>query len=483
LSNDTDGDGIPDGTELNQGSDPLKQDSDLDGINDNDDSDSAMQHVDSLVLAYDPGEKASGFLTNLAEHTNVTAVTVNDLLANYKNAERIVLVGRPDSGEPVGGLISTLLADAGSVLTDMIGLDDSRFAVRYGVWQSKQTVIMLSEPYPSDDLRVLEMLREKTVTVASDLVKVEYNKSLAAGAEEAVQSSFMIFDIDTVKQTDAIMMATLVDDLKPVVDLKRYSSFTTPYELNQAGGLDPNETAMGKYVEIILSDSGGSNDVAVEGAEIRVYYTASDLDINGDQVVDIDESQISIYYFNELTGQWEKLVPGLNGIFNAGVETTDVELYGNNYAGFAWASVSHLSLYGLSGRSFAEPPDISGAYPSKSCLWPPDNKFQAITIEGVTSQYGYVEIIITGLSSDEPLSKKGKEYLLDAYGVGTDTVHLRAERNGQGNGRIYEITFIAEDSAGMSSEGSVQVCVPHDMSMGAACTCIDDGQVYTLGTQ
>ena len=128
-----------------------------------------------------------------------------------------------------------------------------------------------------------------------------------------------------------------------------------------------------------------------------------------------------------------------------------------------------------------QPPDASGTYPSISCLWPPNHKFVDITIEGVTDPDGdNVTITITNITSDEPTATiegaGGDKHAPDASGVGTDTASLRAERSGTGNGRVYEITFVASDGIA-ETEGSVTVCVPHDPRKGT-CECIDDGQDY-----
>jgi hypothetical protein len=56
------------------------------------------------------------------------------------------------------------------------------------------------------------------------------------------------------------------------------------------------------------------------------------------------------------------------------------------------------------------------------------------------------------------------------------TVLLRAERAGNGNGRVYEVSFIASDEQGGNCEGSVRVGVPSNMMPGTVA--IDDGQLY-----
>jgi len=63
-------------------------------------------------------------------------------------------------------------------------------------------------------------------------------------------------------------------------------------------------------------------------------------------------------------------------------------------------------------------------------------------------------------------------------------VAARAERSGEGNGRVYVISFTATDVHGSTSDGNVTVCVPlHEGSRDSEHRavmdgCIDDGQNY-----
>ena len=138
-------------------------------------------------------------------------------------------------------------------------------------------------------------------------------------------------------------------------------------------------------------------------------------------------------------------------------------------------------LYDLTVEVGNQPPNVTEAYPSINCLWPPNHKFVDITIEGVTDPDGDpVTITITNITSVEPTASidgaGGDKHALDADGVGTDTASLRAERSGTDNGRVYEITFVASDGKGGETIGSVFVKVPHDQK--GDCVSIDDGQVY-----
>jgi hypothetical protein len=128
-------------------------------------------------------------------------------------------------------------------------------------------------------------------------------------------------------------------------------------------------------------------------------------------------------------------------------------------------------------------PNVTDAYPSTDCLWPPNNKFVDLTIEGITDPDGDdVTITVTNITSDEPTASiegaGGAKHAPDADPgcIGTAIARVRAERSGNEDGRVYEITFLASDGIGEPVEGTVQVKVPHDWS--GDCVSIDSGQNY-----
>ena len=66
-----------------------------------------------------------------------------------------------------------------------------------------------------------------------------------------------------------------------------------------------------------------------------------------------------------------------------------------------------------------------------------------------------VSITITSVTDNEGSDPD------DVLPIAADTVAVRAERDGSGDGRIYTISFIASDGQA-ETEGSVIVTVPHD---------------------
>lgn len=122
-------------------------------------------------------------------------------------------------------------------------------------------------------------------------------------------------------------------------------------------------------------------------------------------------------------------------------------------------------------------PNCSEAMASISLIWPPNREMEPISILNVSDpDNDPLSITVTGISQDEPVKGIGSTNTSpDGSGIGTDTSSVRAERTGGGNGRVYQISFTANDSKESGTcSGSVRVCVPHNGDG----SCIDDGQIY-----
>jgi hypothetical protein len=124
-------------------------------------------------------------------------------------------------------------------------------------------------------------------------------------------------------------------------------------------------------------------------------------------------------------------------------------------------------------------PDCSEAEPSIAKLWPPNHKFQKVSIRGVTDpDGGDVHSTITGVTSDEPVNGNGDGNTCpDAKIKSNGRVELRAERSGDGNGRVYAIHFTATDETDDSCDGVVFVCVPPNKSSES---CVRDETQYDV---
>lgn len=116
-----------------------------------------------------------------------------------------------------------------------------------------------------------------------------------------------------------------------------------------------------------------------------------------------------------------------------------------------------------------DPPLCSAARPTVSLLWPPNHKLVQVGITGLAdANDDGLQITVTGVAQDEPVNGTGDGDTSPDAVLQADTVLLRAERLGAGNGRVYRVDFIAVDDEGGSCASSVVVGVPHSMKPGAA---------------
>lgn len=111
--------------------------------------------------------------------------------------------------------------------------------------------------------------------------------------------------------------------------------------------------------------------------------------------------------------------------------------------------------------------DMAAARPAT--LWPPNHRMVPITIVGVVDPDGdRVDVTATDISSNEADDAPGSGNTSPDSQL--DPLAVRAERSGQGAGRIYTIEFVADDGHGGTCTGIVEVCVPHDQGNGNQCS-------------
>ena len=111
------------------------------------------------------------------------------------------------------------------------------------------------------------------------------------------------------------------------------------------------------------------------------------------------------------------------------------------------------------------PPVIDTLTVTPSLLWPPNHKMVAVTVAVSVTDIcdPSASCQISAITSDEPVNGGGDGNTSPDWVItGPLTAHLRAERSGQGDGRVYTLTVACEDGSGNESTGQVGVLVPHD---------------------
>lgn len=126
-----------------------------------------------------------------------------------------------------------------------------------------------------------------------------------------------------------------------------------------------------------------------------------------------------------------------------------------------------------------QPPVCTAAQASPAILWPPDHKLRSVSISGVTdADNDPISIKVTAITQDEPVRCLGRsDKAPDGFGIGEAIARVRTERASNENGRVYQISFSAEDGKGGTCQGSVKVGIPRDRRHGTP-PAKDDGQRY-----
>ncbi len=114
------------------------------------------------------------------------------------------------------------------------------------------------------------------------------------------------------------------------------------------------ELAVGKMVEINATGGlDGSNESQVRYVRISLFYSKDDLDLDGDGEIgpgDLDEASLSVYWYNESSGNWIKLLKGKpDWVIDAGRSPITGDGQGS-----VWVKVKHLSSYSLTGALIPE---------------------------------------------------------------------------------------------------------------------------------
>ena len=108
-------------------------------------------------------------------------------------------------------------------------------------------------------------------------------------------------------------------------------------------------------------------------------------------------------------------------------------------------------------------PIITSVTPDDAFLWPPDNKMKVINVAIVSTDNcpgTGITCRIIGVSSNEV----DNDGIVDWEITGDNTVNLRAERWGNGTGRIYTITVQCTDGSGNASQATTTVLVAHNIT-------------------
>ena len=239
------------------------------------------------------------------------------------------------------------------------------------------------------------------------------------------------------------------------------------------GVVDPNGASSTNSVDVLVANVNhtptaiaGNNQTVNEGSSVTLNGSASsdpDSDALAYSWVQVSGPAVTLSSANTAFPQFTAPFVGTAGA------TLQFQLTVNDGFGGTNTATTTITVNNINN-----PPDVSRAHPSVSTLWPPNHSMVQISILGVIDAEHNSTITITGVTQDEPTNGNGDgDTDVDAVINCDGTVLLRAERAGNGNGRVYHIHFTASDFEG-SASGVVKVSVPHNKKD----TAIDGGELY-----
>jgi len=106
-------------------------------------------------------------------------------------------------------------------------------------------------------------------------------------------------------------------------------------------------------------------------------------------------------------------------------------------------------------------------------IWPPNHKYRTVephmllelAYDACGNRINLSQVVVVEVKSDEPEDHKGDGRTVDDIIVMCpNTVKLRAERMGGGDGRVYTVTYRITAENGESTDAEARVFVPHDAS-------------------
>ena len=120
-------------------------------------------------------------------------------------------------------------------------------------------------------------------------------------------------------------------------------------------------------------------------------------------------------------------------------------------------------------------------------LWSPDHTYSTFDASDLVTSVsdncdpnvGISSVVIVKVSSDEPDDANADGFTINDIVIANDckSVQLRAERKGDGNGRVYIVTLKVTDSDGNTTTATAKVTVPHAQNGNPA---VDSGPSFTI---
>jgi hypothetical protein len=245
---------------------------------------------------------------------------------------------------------------------------------------------------------------------------------------------------------------------------------TLTFALTVSDGIDSANASINVIVENVNhppTANSGDDQTKIEGSEVTLNGSGTDSDSDPLSFQWTQVSGPTVSLSGSSTANPTFTAPAVE----AGGATLVFSLVVND--GLENSSPSEVTV---TIQNVNDPPAANLARANPNHLWPPNHNLVPVEILGVTDpDNDNVTITISGVIQDEPVNGLGDGDTSPDAVIQGNKVLLRAERDGNGNGRVYQISFTAEDDSGGTCTGTVYVGVPHDRK---DLTFLDDGLLF-----
>jgi microsomal dipeptidase-like Zn-dependent dipeptidase len=167
----------------------------------------------------------------------------------------------------------------------------------------------------------------------------------------------------------------------------------------------------------------------------------------------------------DITATWS-CADGLSGVVSPQVaQTLSTEGANQSLTGTCVDLADNPVAATVGGLSLDKTPPVVQCLAAPGELWPPNNQMRPVTValtftDALSGTWSYTT---TDVTSSEPAAADADiaGFLLGSTSL---TGSLRAQRNGDGSGRIYSLGYLGRDLAGNTASCSTMIVVPHDHS-------------------
>ncbi len=237
------------------------------------------------------------------------------------------------------------------------------------------------------------------------------------------------------------------------------------------------------YLDTVLADGTGAFQSSVAPIPgMNITATATDVDgntsefsetdttppvitLNGDAAITLELNVDS--YTEEGAVATDNVDPNVAVVI--GGDTVDVSAIGTYVVTYDATDESGNTAAQVTRTVTVEdttPPDVTSAYASPDCLWPPNHKMHevAVVVSATDNDGGTPTVTVASITNSESDDGWGDGETSNDIQVVDGVVFLRAERSGNGVGRLYTITLHVLDATGNATTVTSTVEVPHDAS-------------------